>query len=179
MNCNASGSWTIEFPAEELTQLFGVSQAPFYLSFGSGPCGQHPCSCPSPAVQGSGRRSLRSAVSQRLISTITPQPPTDAWPSCIWQIGIAFDSSCNNIQGLMWFVFAALIFKISLITQNPSIQTDLFKRTGAVFEEYSTCCLVRGHVWSAVYTLSSWVWDIHEPTCRRESSKRPWRWLKN
>lgn len=42
----------------------------------------------------------------------------------------------------MWFVFASLGLKISLIAQNlyPTIQTDLFMRTGTVFEEYSSCC---------------------------------------
>lgn len=32
MNCAANGAWTWESSAEELTQLFGVSQVPFYLT---------------------------------------------------------------------------------------------------------------------------------------------------
>lgn len=83
-------------------------------------------------------RSLGRAVSQGW----SAQPQTDAWPSCLWQISTALDSSPNNGQGLMWFVFAALRLQISLITRNlyPAIQTDLLMRPGTVSEEYSSCC---------------------------------------
>lgn len=91
------------------------------LSSGSGPCSQPPpYLCPSTALEGAGWRSPEQSqrVSQQLIraDNHAASAQTHSWPSCIWQIGIAFYSSSNEAPGVMWFVSAALILKISLIT---------------------------------------------------------------
>lgn len=119
MNCaNSTRNW--ESSAEELTQLFGVSQVLFQLTCFWEWSLQSAISLRmfKYCFGGSWRSCEQSQRISHQLMTVnihTTSAQTHSRPSCIWQRGITFDSSSNDALGLTWFISAALILNINLI----------------------------------------------------------------